>query len=87
MVDTRGGAFTVGLGLLQNFALIPRYDTWSHEKAHRTAGLAPAGVTVVGVPQSTALVRAGDGAWSTEGAGEVSVFVDGRPATVADIRA
>lgn len=87
MVDTRGGAYTVGLGLLQNFALIPRFDTWSHEKAHRTAQLAPPGVTVVGVPQSTALIRERDGTWSCEGVGEVTVWIDGELATVADIRA
>lgn len=80
MVDTRGGAYTVGLGLLQNVALIPGYDLWSREKVHRTAGLAPSSVTVVGVPRSTALIRDRDGAWTTEGVGEVVVFVDGQPA-------
>jgi cyanophycinase len=87
MVDTRGGAFTVGLGLLHQFALIPRYDTWSPEKVHRTADLAPPGVTVVGVPQSTALIRDPDGVWSTEGVGEVTVFVDGQTAALADLTA
>jgi cyanophycinase len=87
MVDTRGGAFTVGLGLLQNMALIPRFDTWSHEKVHRTVGLAPADVTVVGVPQSTALIRDRDGSWTTEGVGEITVFVGGEVAGLADIRA
>lgn len=83
MVDTRGGAFTVGLGLLQNFAVIPGYDTWSREKVHRTAGLAPSSVTVVGVPRSTALIRDPGGAWSTDGVGEVVVFVDGEPADIS----
>jgi cyanophycinase len=79
MVDTRGGAFTVGLGLLENVALIPGYDLWSREKVHRTAGLAPSSVTVVGVPRSTALLRDREGGWSSEGVGEVVVFVDGQP--------
>jgi cyanophycinase len=78
MVDTRGGAFTVGLGLLSGFTMIPRYDTWSHDKVHRTVGLAKAGMPVAGIEERTALVhRAGSG-WSVEGAGTVHVYVDGQ---------
>ena len=61
MVDTRGGAFTVGLGLVPGLAVIPRVNTWSHDKVQRTVELAPAGVAVVGVPEATALVRDGAG--------------------------
>ena len=42
MVDPRGGAFTVGLGLLAHLAVIPHHNHWSEEKAHRTLLLAPA---------------------------------------------
>jgi hypothetical protein len=31
------------------------------------------------VPRSTALLRDRDGGWSSEGVGEVVVFVDGQP--------
>jgi cyanophycinase len=80
MVDTRGGAFTVGLGLLSGFTMIPRYDTWSHDKVHRTVGLAKQGMPVAGIEERTALIhRAGSG-WSVEGAGNVHVFVDGHGA-------
>ena len=31
MVDPRGGAFTLGLGLLANLAVIPEFDLWSED--------------------------------------------------------
>src|SRR3954466_2124070 len=40
MVDPRGGAFTLGLGLVENMTIIPHHDSWSEEKAHRTLQLA-----------------------------------------------
>jgi cyanophycinase len=85
MVDSRGGAFTVGLGVVRQFAAIPRVDEWSHEKVRRTVELAPSGVSLVGIPRRTALLRDPDGRWSHEGAGEVSVYVDGQPADPSDL--
>ena len=85
MVDSRGGAFTVGLGVVSPLAAIPRFDLWSHDKVRRTVELAPAGVSLVGVPQRTALLLDPAAGWSVQGAGDVSVFVDGRPATLADL--
>ena len=82
MVDPRGGAFTVGLGLVPGLAVIPRYNLWSHEKAHRTVQLAPSGLVVAGVPQRTALIRDADGSWRTEGEGEVAVFAEGGEASL-----
>ena len=89
MVDSRGGAFTVGLGVVSQLAVIPRLEEWSHDKVHRTVELAPRGLALAGVPTRTALLREPGGAWRAEGArvDEVSVFVDGRPATAADLRA
>jgi cyanophycinase len=87
MVDSRGGAFTVGLGVVNQFAAIPRYDEWSHDKVRRTVELAPAGVTVVGIPRRSALLRDPSGHWSAGGSGQISVFVAGEPATLADLRA
>lgn len=78
MVDSRGGAYTVGLGLVSGLAVIPRADTWSAEKVHRTVQLAPSGTTVAAIPERTALVREPDGQWRAEGAGEVAVYLDGR---------
>jgi cyanophycinase len=75
-VDLRGGAFTLGLGLVPHMALIPHADTWSEDKRHRTLQLAPKGLPVVGVDERTALVRSPAGTWSAEGAGKVHVWVD-----------
>lgn len=86
MVDTRGGAFTVGLGLVSGVAVIPRYDRWSPETVNRTVDMAPAGLVLVGVPEATALLRDGDG-WRSEGVGTCEVFVAGRPGSLADLPA
>ena len=85
MVDSRGGAFTVGLGAVSNLAVIPRANTWSPEKIHRTVELAPAGIDLVAVPEQTAIIRTPDGTWRQEGVGTVAVYRDGRAATLADL--
>ena len=78
MVDPRGGAFTVGLGLIEQLAFVPHHDTWSPDKAKRTIALAPRGLPLVAVDERTAVIRATDGTWSVHGAGSAVVFVDGR---------
>jgi cyanophycinase len=80
MVDPRGGAFTLGLGLVEQVALIPHHEEWDEDQARRTIELAPAGLPVVGIDTQTALIRDVDGSWRTEGAGRVVVFVDGKEA-------
>jgi cyanophycinase len=74
MVDPRGGAFTLGLGLVAQLAVIPHHDHWSEEKEKRTLDLAPAGLAIAGIDERTALVREPDGSWRVAGAGEVTVF-------------
>ena len=83
MVDARGGAYTVGVGLLSGFTVIPRFDTWSLDKVRRTVDLATAGLVVAGVPDRTALVHRPGTGWTVEGVGEVRVFRDGRPADLS----
>jgi cyanophycinase len=80
MVDPRGGAFTLGLGLVAQVAIIPHHDTWSPEKAKRTITLAPKGLPIVAIDERTALLRSRDGAWTVAGAGRVVVFQDGHEA-------
>lgn len=77
MVDPRGGGFGLGLGLVDQLALIPRYDRWSEDKAKRTIALAPQGLALCGIDERTALIRDPDGTWRVDGAGHVDVFVDG----------
>jgi cyanophycinase len=80
MVDPRGGALTVGLGLIEQLAVMPHANTWSPDKAHRTFSLATGGLRIAAIDERTALVRDPAGAWRVEGAGTVTIYVDGRPA-------
>ena len=84
MVDPRGGALTVGLGLIEGLAVFTHYGDVAEdahgEKLHRSVTLAPAGLPVVGLPERTALLRDPAGRWSAAGGGLPSVFVDGRAA-------
>jgi cyanophycinase len=84
MVDPRGGALTVGLGLLAGMTVVPHFgDTHEDahgEKLHRSVALAPPGLPVAGIPERTALLRSPAGGWRSAGRGEVTVFVDGASA-------
>ena len=86
-VDPRGGAFTLGLGLVRQMAVVARADTWSEDKLHRTLQLAPAGVPLVEVDERTALFRDADGTWRSAGAGEASVWVGGHQADLGALPA
>lgn len=87
MVDPRGGAFTVGLGLLTGMAVIPAHDHWSEDQAHRTRKMSPANLVLAGIDERTALIRDPDGTWHAEGAGEVVVFRGGDPADLSALPA
>lgn len=77
MVDPRGGAFTVGLGLVGNLAVLPHAgaDVLSHHK--RTFELADSGLVLAAIPERSALLLGADGRWSSAGDDPVTVFVDG----------
>jgi cyanophycinase len=80
MLDPRGGAFGIGLGLVAGMAVLPHAEVDGADLAEhhrRTFELADADLPVAAVPDCTALVRSGDGAWSAVGAGAVRVFVNG----------
>jgi cyanophycinase len=87
MVDPRGGALTLGLGLIEKLALLPHYDTWSQEKAERTVELATGHLRIAAIDERTALIREPDGTWRTAGPGKVTVYVDGRPAGIEALAA
>lgn len=87
MVDTRGGAFTVGLGVVPGIAVIPRFDTWSPEKVHRTIDLASPDLYVVGLPTATAIVRDAGGSWRPAGAGRVVAYRSGVEVPLDEVRA
>lgn len=75
MIDPRGGAFTVGLGLVEQLAVLPHHDP-GRATNWRTLELAPAGVVVAGIPERTALVRDPGGSWSSAGQGDVRLYLD-----------
>ena len=80
MVDPRGGALTVGLGMVEQLAVIPHFGHENAEKVHRSIALAAPGLPVVGVPERTALIRDPDGSWRQTGEGKVQVYLSGEPA-------
>lgn len=77
MVDPRGGAFTVGLGLVEQLAVVPHHDSGTAHHFWRTLELAPTGIPIAGIPERTALIREPDGSWRSAGEGQVTVYVDG----------
>lgn len=85
MVDPRGGALTLGLGLIEPLAVIPHHDSWSEDKAKRTLHIAPVGLPIVGIDERTALIRDPSGAWSVAGVGTAVVFVDGKEADLSSL--
>ena len=85
MVDPRGGALTLGLGLIEQLAVIPHHDTWSEDKAKRTLHIAPKGLPIAGIDARTALVRSTEGRWSVSGAGSVIVYLDGDEADLSSL--
>jgi cyanophycinase len=84
MIDPRGGAFTIGLGLIELVAVLPAASTWSTERLRRTISLAPSAVALAAIDEATALIRDRAGAWSVSGVGSVEVHVGG---TLADLSA
>jgi cyanophycinase len=84
MVDPRGGALTVGLGLVDGLAVIPHFGDVQEdahgEKLHRSVVLAPKSLPVAGIPERTALLRDPTGGWRSVGAGSVAVYLGGVPA-------
>ncbi|MGH9297366.1 MAG: Type 1 glutamine amidotransferase-like domain-containing protein [Acidimicrobiales bacterium] len=87
MVDPRGGAFTVGLGLVEQLAIVPHHQSGGTQLLWRTLELAPAGVPVAGIPEHTALIREASGGWRAAGAaaGGVTIYLDGEIAGLTDL--
>jgi cyanophycinase len=79
MVDPRGGAYTVGLGVVTGLAVFPYHGTAADHLRERSLDLLPSGARLVGVDEATALIRDPDGTWRVAGAGAVTVY-EGRGA-------
>ncbi|MEY2426491.1 MAG: cyanophycinase [Actinomycetota bacterium] len=77
MVDPRGGAFTLGLGLVPSMAAMTTTHEWGPETKRRTIQLATKGLPLVAVDDATAVMRSPKGEWSVVGVGTATVYVDG----------
>lgn len=78
MVDPRGGAYTVGLGVVTGLAVFPYHGTAADHLRERSIDLLPAGASLVGIDEQTGLVRDPNGVWRAEGTGQVSVYEQGK---------
>lgn len=89
MIDPRGGAFTLGLGLVANLAVLPHLpegdpagsgpagDQTVTDNLKRTLALAPSGTAVVGLPEQTALILT-EGRWRAAGRSHPTIWLDGK---------
>jgi cyanophycinase len=89
MVDPRGGAYTVGLGVVEGLAVFPYHGTAADHLRDRSIDLLPATAKLVGIDEETALVRDPDGRWRVAGVGTVTVYEgrDSGPVRAGDHRA
>lgn len=74
MVDPRGGAYTVGLGLVPDVAVFPYHGRAASHMWERSKDLLPRTATLVGIDEGTAIVRPPDGGWRVDGEGRVTTF-------------
>jgi cyanophycinase len=78
MVDPRGGAYTVGLGVVSNLAVFPYHGTAADHLRQRSIELLADHAVLAGVDEQTALVRPPEGPWRAVGKGDVTLYSDGR---------
>ena len=78
MVDPRGGAYTVGLGLVSGTAVFPYHGKAAAHLRERSVELLPADATLVGLDEHTALVAAAVGRMACRGIGHRDDLPDER---------
>ena len=77
MVDPRGGAYTVGLGVVSNLAIFPYHGSAADHLRQRSIELLADHAILAGVDEQTALVRPPEGAWRAIGSGDVTLYSEG----------
>ncbi len=85
MVDPRGGAYTVGLGLARGLAVFPYHGRAADHLRERSVELLPAEAVLVGLDEHTALVRDTAGSWRVDGPGTATIYRTGEASTVLRI--
>lgn len=83
MVDQRGGAYTVGLGLVNGLTVFPHHDTAQAHLWERSVDLRPAETVLAGIDESASLVRNPAGVWRVAGSGSVTLLGPGGEETYA----
>ena len=79
MVDERGGALTVGLGVVDSAIVVPGWDQWGRDTRRRLRRMLPSDRLVVGLPAGSAIVPApGPPGWVSVGPG-VEAECNGEP--------
>jgi cyanophycinase len=74
MVDPRGGAYTVGLGVVEGVAVFPYHGSAADHLRERSIELLPATATLAGIDEETALLRKPGAHWSVAGKGQVTLY-------------
>lgn len=77
MVDQRGGAYTVGLGLVAGLTVFPHHDTAQEHLWERSVDLRPPETVLAGIDESASLVRDSAGVWRVAGSGSVTLVGPG----------
>ncbi len=81
MVDPRGGAYTVGLGIIAGVAVFPYHGTAADHLRERSIDLLPSNAVLAGIDEETALLREPGGNWSVAGAGAVTLYTSSSDTT------
>ena len=68
MIDPRGGAYTVGFGVVEHLAAFTHYTSNDDHLWQRAVELLPHDATLVGIPASAALVLSQPATWNVVGA-------------------
>jgi cyanophycinase len=74
MVDPRGGAYTVGLGIIEGLAVFPDHAGAADHRRERSIELQPADCVLVGLDEHTAIVCEDPSEWSVIGPGHATVY-------------
>ena len=82
MVDPRGGAYTVGLGIVAGLAVFPDHAGAADHRRERSIELQPADAVLVGLDEHTAIVRDASHEWTVIGPGHATVYRVGAAAQV-----
>ncbi len=66
MVDPRGGAFTLGLGIVPGVAVLPHADQWGIERTKRTMRMASGRHLVLSINDASAAIWTHQNGWHLE---------------------